>query len=211
MSDLFPETIRTDRLRLERLESESVDVLDLYAICSADPGIEDVTQYVTWEPHETPKETQEFLEHVEAQREAHDGCTYRIVPRESEDDAGEFAGLAGFEVDWETRSMEPGIWLRKRFWGRGYSGERAAAFMHVAFDRLDLELVSVTAHVDNERSNRAVETYVSAHGGRREGVLRNFHAFDGEPVDCYRYTVAREEWLESGSDVSVMVGEEGSS
>lgn len=205
MSDLFPETITTDRLRLERLEPDDVDVLDLYEICSADPGIEDVTQYVLWEPHETPMETQEFLERVATQREAHEACTFRIVPRGGEDGAGALAGLAGFEVDWRTRTVIPGIWLRKRFWGRGYSGERAAAFMHVAFDRLDLELVAVIAHVDNVRSNRAIEEYVSAHGGRREGLVRNYHAFDGEPADCYRYSVGREEWFESESAVSVTI------
>ncbi|WP_276252693.1 GNAT family N-acetyltransferase [Halomontanus rarus] len=206
MADLFPETIATDRLRLEPLGPDDVDVFELYDICSSDPGIEDVTEYVTWSPHETPKETLEFLEHAEEKREDHEGVSYVVRPREGEDGAGEIAGTAGGGIDWDKRTMTLGFWLRKRFWGRGYSGERAAAFMALAFDRLDVELVAVTALEDNEQSNRAIEKYTEAHGGGREGLLRNYHLDDmddGEPVDCYRYSVSQAEWNENPTDVAV--------
>ncbi len=200
---LFPETIETDRLRLEAAGPETVDVLELYGICSSDPGIDEVTEYVTWDPHDTPKETLEFLESVAEGREENERASYVVHPREGEDGAGEVAGMAGFGVDWDRQTATFGTWLRKRFWGRGYSGERAAAFMAVAFDRLDLDCVTVSAAADNDRSNRAIEKYVKAHGGRREGLLRNFVVIDGEPADCHRYTVSREEWEATGSDVPV--------
>lgn len=203
MSELFPETIETDRLRLEALGPDAVDVLEFYEICSSDPDIEEVTRYVTWAPHETPKATLEYLEHAAEQREANEGCTYLVRPKAGEDGAGEIAGGTGFGVDWEKRTMTLGMWLRKRFWGRGYSGERAGALMALAFDRLDLELVVATAHVDNERSNRAIERYAETHGGGRDGLLRNWHVFDGDPVDCYRYSVSRAEWAEQHTDGSV--------
>lgn len=202
MAELFPETIETDRLRLEAADPDAVDVLKLYEICSSDPGIEDVTEYVTWEPHSTPKETLEFLEDVAEGREDGERASYVVSPREGEEGAGEVAGMAGFGVDWDRRTMTLGTWLRKRFWGRGYSGERAAAFMEVAFDRLDLECVAVCAAADNERSNRAIEKYVETHGGRREGLLQNWVVLD-DPVDCYRYTVSQEEWEAKPSGVAV--------
>ena len=203
MSELFPEVIETDRLRLEALGPDAVDVLEFYEICSSDPEIEAVTEYVTWDPHATPRETLEYLENVTERREASEGTSYLIRPREGEDGAGEIAGDAGFGVDWEKRTLGLGVWLRKRFWGRGYSGERAAALMHLAFDRLDLELVVADAHVDNDRSNRAIERYTRPHGGGRDGLLRNWQTFGGDPVDCYRYSVSREEWAENPTDVTV--------
>ncbi|MFC4248848.1 GNAT family N-acetyltransferase [Natribaculum luteum] len=204
MGSLFPETIETDRLRLEAIH-DVVDPLEYYEICSADPDIDEVTTYLTWDPHETPKETLEFLETVAEKYENGDGGSYLIRPREGEDGAGEIAGDAGFDVDWDRQTMTLGVWLRKRFWGRGYSGERAAALMYLAFERLDLELVAVTAHVDNEKSNRAIERYTEAHGGGRDGLLRNWRVQDGDPVDCYRYSVSREEWRANPTDVSVAV------
>jgi RimJ/RimL family protein N-acetyltransferase len=88
--------------------------------------------------------------------------------------------------------------LRERFWGRGYSGERAAALLALAFERLDLELVTVTHLVGNENSRRAIEKYVDRFDGRRVGCFRNQHVIDGEPKDIVRYEVAREDYAESG-------------
>ncbi|WP_394352356.1 GNAT family N-acetyltransferase [Natronolimnobius sp. AArcel1] len=202
---MLPEIIETDRLRFDAIRPESVDVFDLYAICSSDPGIDEITEYMTWDPHDTPKEAQEFIERVSDQYDDGDGVSYLIRPRTDagETGAGEIAGTGGFGIDWEKRTMTMGVWLRKRFWGRGYSGERAAAFLELAFDRLDLEVVAAAAHVDNEQSNRAIEKYVDAHGGQRDGCLRNHIVIDGEPVDCYRYTISSEEWVANRSDLTV--------
>lgn len=205
MSDLFPETIETDRLRLEVLRPETVDVHELYEHCSSDPGIEEATEYVMWDPHRTPKETVDHVERSGEQYESNEGASYVIRPREGEDGAGEIAGNTGFDVDWDRRSMTLGIWLRKRFWGRGYSGERAAALMYVAFEHLDLDLVEVEAFVDNDRSKRAIEKYTEAHGGGRDGVLRNWRVQDGDPIDCVRYSVSRSEWEATPTDGTVVV------
>jgi len=196
MTDLFPEYIETERLALEPLTTDTVDTLELYEhVRVGAPHIDEVTEYLTWGPHETPSETREFLQGVTEEREAGDGATYVIRPRDGEPGAGEFAGLTGIGVDWDTQAATLGTWLRKRFWGRGYSGERAGALIEVAFERLDLEAVVVTVHAGNEQSDTAVSRYIEAHGGHREGLLRNFQTDgDGRPVDCYRYTVTRSEY-----------------
>jgi len=49
-SGYVPETIETDRLRLEPRWPENVDLDDCYRICASDPGIDEVTEYVTWDP-----------------------------------------------------------------------------------------------------------------------------------------------------------------
>lgn len=200
MVELFPRTIETERLRLEALHRDSLEtstLFELYDICSSDPGIDEVTQYVTWEPHATPKDTLEFVERVSDKRDENEGASYLIYPCEGEDGAEEIAGGTGFGVDWEARTMTLGCWLRKRYWGRGYSGERAAAFMKLAFEVLDLEIVTATADVANEKSNVAIERYTERHGGGRDGLVRNGAGIGGEPADVYRYTVSRSEYLES--------------
>lgn len=194
---LFPEQIDTDRLTLERLCEENVDLFALYRICSSDPGIDAVTEYMPWDPHETVNETVEFVDGMDQQWQDGNGAHYVIRPKQGESGAGEIAGCTGLTCDWDRRTGRLGLWLRRRFWGRGYSGERASALMDLAFERLDLEVVAVTHHVDNEKSQRAIEKYIEAHGGRRDGLLRNwFH--DGDRVaDEYRYTVRQEEYREA--------------
>jgi RimJ/RimL family protein N-acetyltransferase len=176
---------------------EAVDVREFYRICAGqrdDGDFTEVTEYVTWSPHDDPKETQEFLDGV-AERYAEDeGAEYVLRPREGED-AGEIAGAAGLGADWDRDLATLGIWLRRPFWGRGYSGERAAALIEVAFEQLDLDIVMVSHEPNNENSRRAIEKYVEAHGGRREGRLRNFVRYqDGRVTDQVRYTIHREEY-----------------
>jgi len=202
MPDLFPERIETDRLVLEAATPDTVDVHDFYRICSADDGIEAVTEYVTWKPHDHPKETLEFLEFAAGQRADGEGAHYVVRPADGEEDAGEVAGMCGLTIEWDGNLAEPGIWLRQRFWGRGYSGERAAALLELAFDRLDLDCVAVPVHADNDRSCRAVERYVDRFGGRYEGLLRHGDAWAGEPVDLHRFTVTREEYEASDPDLA---------
>lgn len=196
---LFPHELETDRLRLVALDGETLDPLDLYEhVRVGAPGIERVTRYLTWEPHEHPKETAEFLDGCAEQFAAGDGAQYAIYPREGEDGAGEFAGLGGFGVDWDRSLATLGTWFREPFWGRGYSGERARALLAVAFERLDLDCVAVTCDVENENSYRAITRYVERAGGWEEGRLRNHERYPDGPADVYRFTVTAEEWATDG-------------
>lgn len=195
---MFPERIETERLRLVPRTPEYIDYLEAYEHCSADEGIQEVTEFLLWDPHDHPKETLEFLERGEKLHQNGEGADYAIRPREGEPGAGELAGFCGLQIEWDLRRAELGIWLRKRFWGRGYSGERAAALLDLAFDRLDLAVVRVTHHPGNEKSRRAIRRYVDRFGGRKEGRLRNeiAHA-DGTVRDQIGYSISRGEWQEA--------------
>lgn len=194
---MFPERIETDRLVLERFCEENVDLFEFYRVCSDADDVEEmaeVTRYMPWDPHTTVDESKEFVDRCEGQWEEGEAATYAIRPRKDEEGAGQFAGAGGLHLDWERRTARLGTWLRKRFWGRGYSGERAVALIEIAFERLDLEVVAVTHHVDNEKSRRAIEKYVESHGGRCEGRLRNWVPYGDRVADEYRYTITQEEY-----------------
>ncbi len=206
---LFPESIETDRLHLQRLCHGTVDVLEYYRCCSDhEQGIEEVTRYLPWDPHESAKETNEYIDSLEQQWEQGTRAEYVIRPKAGEDGASEdgtgpIAGAGGLIVEWETRTGYPAIWLRRQFWGRGYSGERAAAMVELAFERLDLDLVAVPVEDGNERSRRAVEKYVDAHGGQYDGLVRNSAVRPGgRVIDHHRYTITRTQYRQTAGDGS---------
>lgn len=207
---MFPVVIETDRLRLERVSGERLDPFEMYEHArEGAPTVDEETEYLSWDPHATPGETFEFVERAEERWADREAAVYAVRPREPEDGAGEFAGTTELSVDWERRLGTLGVWLRKPFWGRGYSGERAAALLALAFERLDLELVAVEHLVGNENSRRAIEKYVEAHGGRHEGRLRNWHAGGDRPRDAHRYSVTRAEYHEAdghGTEVGFVDG-----
>lgn len=206
VSDLFPRTVETDRLRLERVDVDDADTLNLYEHWRADaPNVDETTEFVSWEPYTTPHGVAETLDRAVERIDDGDGAMFLIRPREGEAGAGELAGTAGLFVGWDCQLAVFGIWLRKRFWGRGYSGERADAMFELAFDRLDLDLVRVSHLPANENSQRAISKYVERHGGRREGRFRNRVAFDdGSVHDTVEYSVCQKEWRDAdGAETAV--------
>jgi len=192
---MFPERIDTDRLRLVRISHDTVDPFDLHGLYADGDDTEEMFEYWDSSPHETLKETYDYVDEAERLWDDGEGAKYVIQPKDGEGGAGVVAGTTGLYPDWEKRSANLGVLLDKRFWGRGYSGERADALLAVAFDRLGLELV-VAAHVDgNERSRRAITKYVERYGGQYEGLLRNWHRLPDTVADVHRYTISREEYL----------------
>lgn len=187
---LFPEVVETDRLVLHRLSPRNVDLRAFYEVCAHDDAIDDVTEHLAWDPHPHPQSTREFVAAMDEAWAEGEAATYLLHPKA----ADTFAGGCGLTLDWDRRSCELGLWLRRRFWGRGYSGERAAALLALAFDHLDLELVTVTHETGNENSRRAVEKYVDHFGGHEEALVRNAVATDDGPRDVRRYSIAREEY-----------------
>ena len=191
---MFPERIETDRLTLERISHDLIDVFDLYELYSVGDETEEMFEYWDTPPHETVKDTYDYIDEAERLWDEGAGAKYVIRPKDGEDGSGVIAGTTRLYPDWQKRSTNLGILLEKRFWGRGYSGERADALISVAFDRLDLDLV-VAVHVDgNEKSRRAITKYIDRHGGRYEGRLRNWLSVSDSVVDVHRYSISIEEY-----------------
>lgn len=191
---MFPESLTTDRLRHERLCHENVDLFEFYRICSTEDGIDEITRYMPWSPHETMKETKAFIDETERKWDDGESLKYIIRPKDDEEGTGEFAGLTGLKLDWSRRTGTQWIWLRKPFWGRGYNGESALALIDLTLDRLDLDLFAVTHAVENEQSQSAIERYIEEAGGQRDGLLRNWVPHDDHVSDEIRYTVTQEQW-----------------
>ncbi|OIB59256.1 GNAT family N-acetyltransferase [Natrialba sp. SSL1] len=191
---LFPTEMESERLRYERVHPEEFDAYELYEHVQAGaPHVDELTKYMTWDPHAHPKESFDWVEQAGEKFDDGEAVNYLVRPTEGER-AGELAGTAGLFADWDRRRAIFGTWFRKPFWGRGYSGERAARMLELAFDRLDLELVAVAHDPENENSRRAIEKYVDRFGGHKEGRLRNEIVIDDEPRDVVQYSISREEW-----------------
>lgn len=195
---MFLTGFETDRLRFERLSTETIEPLAFYNLTSRrNSSIDDETEYLPWNPTETVGEAADRLETFDRQWEEGERADWLLRPKSGEDGAGEIAGTATLVLRWDRELALPGIWLRKPFWGRGYSGERADALLEVAFDRLGLSLVAIPVHGENDRSYRAVQKYVERHGGRYEGLLRNHADRDDRPIDHHRFSISREEYERS--------------
>lgn len=195
MTDCYPRVVETDRLRFEPLHE--VDPREYYRFRRDQPP--EVYAYIPFEAPETPREAAGWLTDAREDWKARTRAMYAVRPTNGTEggDRGDLAGETMLATQWDHRIAWLGLVLGKRFWGRGYSGERADAMLELAFDRLDLEYVAVTHEVGNRNSRRAVERYVDRNGGRREATLRNWAPPDaGEVPDEAYYAIAREAWFD---------------
>jgi len=149
----LPETFETDRLLFKPATPEHVDVHELYHILSADQGIGYVTEWVVWQPHTDLEQTMDLLGEYKQKWESRDRVTYVMYTKASEQDGGEIAGTTNIRIDWDQRRGRIGVWFRKKYWGRGHSGERAGALLELAFRVLDLDIV-VVSHIPGSKLPR---------------------------------------------------------
>ncbi|WP_435153977.1 GNAT family N-acetyltransferase [Haladaptatus sp. DFWS20] len=193
---LFPSHIESERLRYDPLH-ESVDILELYEYHRSGE-MDAVMRPLGEKPHATPKESMDEATNAREAWESAERATYAITVQ-SED---EFVGVAELWLEWEKRLTTFGTWIREPFWGRGYSGERAGVMSYIAFELLDLDLVSVGHEPENEQSKRAIEKYIDAYGGQNDGILRNWlpPGEFGDPRDLHAYSILQEQWRENVSE-----------
>jgi len=206
---VFPETIRTPRLRYERAD-EAVDAFERYEWTRASrPARERETEYVRRPEDPHPRAAGEWL--ADRGRKFEDGerANWALFARPGERDAdgepveaGErvYVGTADLAVLWEPRRAYTGVVLHEPFWGRGYSGERADALLKAAFERLDLDVAAAAHVVGNENSRRAIEKWTARYGGAVGGEVRNWLPHDGagSPWDVREVVVAAADYRAAG-------------
>lgn len=194
---MFPEQIETERLILERLCHDNVDVFELYDCFTGGEDIADVFEYIPQDPYQTLKEARDRIEDAEERWTECEAAEYVVRPNDGEAGAGELAGTTGLYCKWERRTAQFGLILMKPFWGRGYSGERATALMELAFEQLDFELAAAGYNEGNEKSKRAIEKYIETYNGQYDGILRNWVPMGERIDDLHRYTVTQEQYDEA--------------
>ena len=191
---MFPREIETDRLRLERLCHDTVDVYEYYELwATAHP---EVFEHLSATPFATVKEASDEIDDAETFWDDGHTATYLVRPKEGEAHAGVLAGRTSLDCEWDRGVGRLGIMLSRPFWGRGYSGERAGALLELAFERLHLSVVSVNHRDGNERSRRAIEKYVDEYGGQYDGVKRDARTPDEIEIH-HRYSVTRAEYRDA--------------
>lgn len=204
---MFPVRLETENLVMLKPSTEPTVVREVYDVCSSDAGIEEVTRHVPWTPHETINETREFLEYNETLFDDGEKATYLLRHRKTD----EFVGIGSLSPDWSHQSGILGCWIRKKFWGNGYSGERASALFELGFTNLGLELIGVSHLSRNKKSRRAIERYIDKHNGQHTGMIRRTAGEEWNGLSnnhiltFHEYSVSKDEY--GSADVDSVIEE----
>jgi [ribosomal protein S5]-alanine N-acetyltransferase len=175
--------IETERLLLRKVTLD--DAVDIFEYAT-DP---EVPKYMPWEPHQSIKETYDYLERVmKLYREYHPGPWAIVHKRDAK-----MIGTCSYG-SWarEDHCAEVGYVLNRHYWGQGYMAEAVRALVGFGFRELGLNRIQARCDVPNIGSARVMEKV----GMRFEGVLRQQLFEKGSYRDIKIYSILKSEWAE---------------
>lgn len=151
--------LQTPRLLLRKITLEDRDAIFAWA---RDP---EVTRYGSWEAHQTPHDTEMFIEACVRQYDRKGLGPWLIELRET----NEVVGTCGFGyVDRLDRRGGIGYFLAQAHWRQGLAPEAAAAILRFGFGALALNRIEARCMLANTASERVMQKI----GMRYEGTLR---------------------------------------
>ncbi len=162
----------TPSLRLRRLRP--ADAPAMFQRYARDPA---VTRYISWTPHRSQADTDDFLARVARAAAKGRGHAYAILPTGE----AELCGAIGFDLRGATITI--GYVLARSHWGRGLASAALGGLVGWASAQPDLWRIEALCHSGNPASARVLEKC----GLVREGLLRREAVFPNlspEPQDC---------------------------
>ncbi|MBD5157675.1 MAG: GNAT family N-acetyltransferase [Butyrivibrio sp.] len=152
--------LETQRLILRRFVTD--DAPKMYENWASDP---DVTEFMTWPPHESAELTRALLE--DWIKQYSDASYYNWVIELKE--IGEPIGsISAVKLDENISAAEIGYCMSKKYWGREIMPEALKAVIAFLFDEVGLNRIAATHDVNNPKSGRVMEKA----GMKTEGILR---------------------------------------
>ncbi|NHN31853.1 GNAT family N-acetyltransferase [Paenibacillus agricola] len=181
IEDIFGDlaTLETDRTVIRKLKID--DLPDMYAYCSDDV----VSQYTTWDTHQTLDDTKRFIEFVWKAYNNHEVAPWGIEDKQT----SKLIGTCGF-VYWNIAHSraELGYALSKDFWGQGLMSEVVGKIIDFGWKNMNLVRIEARCHLANIGSARVMEKS----GMVFEGILRKHLYTKGEHQDVNMYAIIRE-------------------
>lgn len=140
--------LETPRLTLRAMRVS--DAPDMFAYAQS----EDVTRYLTWEPHQTLQETRDYLTYVGQRYRTGDFYDWAVVDRRD----GHMIGTCGFTCFFlPSDSAEIGYVLNPAYHGQGLATEAVRAVLAFGFEELSLHRIQARFIQGNEPSRRLME------------------------------------------------------
>ena len=169
-----PEIINTLRLQLRK--PARADAEAIFANYAQD---EEVTRYLTWQPHKTIEDTHAYLKHCIQGWEQGKTFPWVIVKNNNKQLIG------AIEFSMADYKAELGYVLAKAAWGQGYMTEAAKAAMKWFQAQENIYRIWAVCKIENRSSAKVLEKL----GMQFEVILHrwNKQTISPEPVDCCCY------------------------
>ena len=134
--------------RLLYRKPQLTDASRLYSTYTSDP---EVTHFVTWKPHTSVSQTQDFLNFCLNKWDEGNELNYLVETLD------EHKTIGMVKVTFNDNSVNLGYAFAKKFWGRGYATEAVKTFMNSLFTTKKIETIQAFCDVENIASAKVME------------------------------------------------------
>ncbi|MBC7713093.1 MAG: GNAT family N-acetyltransferase [Rhizobacter sp.] len=177
----FPvEFFETERLILRKFTQ--ADLQDIFDYCK-NPN---VARYVTWEPHETLKDSQKFIDFALSSYAK--GCIDPMAMVLKDDSKKKVIGSIGvMAVNPKNRTFELAYALSEEVWGKGFAVEASKPLINYVFQNFAIERLQCRCDILNPQSSRVMEKL----GMNYEGTLKASMYLKGITRDMHMYSIVK--------------------
>lgn len=126
---------------------------------------EEVTRYLTWQPHANPEQSEALARVWEEESRKPEFYQWAVVLKELGEPIGSLSVVRRQD---ETCAAELGYCIGRTWWGRGLMPEAVRAVCAYLIERVGMNRVSACHDADNPKSGRVMQKA----GMRYEGTLR---------------------------------------
>jgi RimJ/RimL family protein N-acetyltransferase len=157
--EIFPE-LHTERLKLRRIQIEDAPSLVKYA------DNKKISGRILNMPHPYGEPQAVFrISYVVQGFKNKSRYVFSIVLKKRK----EFIGEISLHLEGPNKGAQLGYWLGEPFWNKGIATEAAEAVLRFGFEKLELNLIFATCHVENVAS----EKVLSKNGMKKQSVNGN--------------------------------------
>ncbi len=175
-------TLSTPRLTLRRFRPSDAEAM--FAHWAHD---EEVTRFMSWEPHPNVAESARIIDEWVKSYEDPTSYIWAIEPRE----LGHVIGsISVVEHNDDTQDFEIGYCIGRAFWHQGYTSEALEAVFGFLFDEVGAGRVHARHDVENPRSGLVMRRAGMTHIGTARRAARDCRGI----VDMVVYDILPEDW-----------------
>jgi [ribosomal protein S5]-alanine N-acetyltransferase len=174
--------LETERLRLRKVTPADVDAIFAYG---SDPA---VSEFTTWNTHQSIDDTQQFLNIILSLYENHQAVFWGIEHKEHK----QLIGTINY-VSWNQKDYvgEIGYVVARPYWGSGYMTEAVKEVIRFGFEKMELERIQAKCMVENEGSEKVMQKSSMLF----EGTLRKLLSLKGKQHDVKMYAITKSDFL----------------
>ena len=173
--------LETERLILRKIKWDDAENMFQYG------SDDEVSQYVTWDTHQSLADTKEFIDFVMGKYARGEVSPWGIALKETD----QLIGTIDF-VSWQAhhKTAEIGYVLSKKYWGQGITTEAAHELVRFGFENMDLVRIQARCFLANVGS----EAVMKKLGMSYEGILRKAMFVKEKHQDLKVYSILKEEF-----------------